>query len=233
MDNRDLRYKFSGMIFTIVLVLMMCLSDDGNSFINNLRNHNSISDSIGGIVAVAALLFASEAVGYIIYSIFFFSWNRYGGLLNVRGGFSREWDKLDINLKERLLAFIENEAGEPKKTKPFHRYTPDVFFSYYFHSVTPKSVHDWSQRRYENFFAQMSALSALILGTMTSTFLLMCYHCGWSFANTIASIFIVVLSIVLFINGYQAKLEGRQMVELWLYSISDDDIKNALERFLS
>ncbi len=226
--TRELRISLAGTLFYLFLALNLCLSKCGGTFIADLpRNADlDIYEVIIAIASVGALLLTSDAIGYLFSSIFVFSWN-------IRGGYSREWEKrLSYNLKLDIIARYNAEANQENVThSKFNRqwlgYENDVFLSYFWQQ-SPQGIIDWVMRRHTSFFTGGSLLVSFIFGALVSIIMICSLRLGWTINNTILYFLFFVLAAIVYSNSLLSKRSAWRMIDLWISTKYNPSISAAI-----
>lgn len=219
---REIRFRFIGMIFYIIFLTNLLLSQTCIDIILGIENKDESNQILVTLIGLGVLLFTSEAVGFLFSNISFFLWNIRGGIKPSDGGYSQEWNKLSYNFKKLVIYYyrntqIENDAEKVNSEydKKLSQYSKDVFLSYFWQRA-PKVIIEWVVRRHSAFFTNRSAIVAILLALLLSSLIIFIFGFNWNIANTIVTIICLSLISILWYNAIGSRKEGWQMIDLWL-----------------
>lgn len=234
---REVRFRFIGVLFYIIFLVSLLLTQGGVSLVRDLPTQSNLYQVIVAVVGLGALLFTSEAVGYLFNNIFLFLWNIRGGFKPTFGGYSLEWNKLSYNLKRKIIEHYENISSNSNQEQQHQRfdkrwkgYSADVFSSYFWQQ-SPKSLVEWVVRRHTVYFTSMSAIIGIISSLLLSGIVTWGFGLGWTVANTVFILFLAGLMIMIWFNAQCARIEGRQMIDLWLSGALNPKMQRTLKNF--
>ena len=99
--GREVKLRPAGVLFYTVFILSLMMTQVGQTFLVNLPSQSGQADVyqvVAAILGLGAVLFTSEAVGYVFETTHFFVWNVVRGKFRGgRGGYSAEWNRLGYN----------------------------------------------------------------------------------------------------------------------------------------
>lgn len=230
---REIRFRFIGALFFIVLVLSLTLTKSGLGFFRTFPTQSDLYQVVISLVGLGILIFTSEASGYLFNTLFLYWWNVRGGFKLTRGGYSKEWNKLSYDMRHKIEEVYQHNSDNQQEEQ--HRrfderwkgYSADVFLSYFWQQA-PSSLTEWVSRRYTVFFTSRAALLGIVVAIILSGIFISVFGLGWTIANTIVLVFSVAVIIALWFNGQCARTEGWQMVDLWLCGILNPKMQQAL-----
>lgn len=223
--NRELRLKVAGMLFYVILTLNLAFSTKGSKFFSGLScgpGNSGAYQAIAAIVGAGAVLFTSEAIGYLFTSIHVFLWNIIrGGFEKGLGGYSGEWKRLSYDPKLYITELYKDsiDSGQLKQDKEFDKlvgtYNRDVFLSTIWLRA-PKEIVDWATRRYTAFFLGMATLLSLFMGLLISIIAIKKLNMDWTTMNDCIFVLVSMFCAIVFCNAQYARNEARQIIDLWL-----------------
>src|ERR1700690_1489955 len=118
--TREFRLSTAGVLFYIILAVNLLVSEIAEKFLLNLSSQsasNNIYQGIISVISLGALLFTSDAIGYLFSSIHIFWWNVVGGIFNQgQSGYSAECQKLSYDLKAYIINEYNQSSEKTKKT---------------------------------------------------------------------------------------------------------------------
>lgn len=235
----ELRLRAAGMLFYIVLLLNLLASRFfGVSVLNNISPQPDTFQTLATLAGAGALIFTSEAIGFIFNSIFVFFWNNVRGIGQKAGGYSTEWLKLGYEPKRYIIELYKNTKGsvlrkrqDEKFENQWETYNADIFLSYLWQNFAPPPVKDWVNRRHTAFFAGMSTVVAIGLSIILSVVLIKTYSLGWTLINSYICVFSTLLMFVFFANAQYARKEVWQTIDLWLAGLLNTRLRTILDAF--
>jgi hypothetical protein len=166
--TRDMRFRFVGVFFYVVLLFSLALTKSGMDFLRNLLSGDSTVQRLQILISLAglgALLFTSDAMGYLFGTAFHWIWERHGG-----------WSQLWSHLRLRAT-FVDvhnrrhTHGHRPPRTTACQRLSmlpEDLYFSYFWQRV-PQGRREWAMRRHLSFLTDSSIVVALVCAFATAT----------------------------------------------------------------
>ena len=240
--TREARIRSAGILFYIVLLVTLLLTQEGVQFTTDILNNVSENtedtqnaenrDWAGTLVAVATLgtaVLTSDAIGWVFSEITMCI------LTKGRPGYfyAMEWGKITCDLKGRIIENYERprdpqhsdkDAGLDERWKG---YSADVFLSYFWQQG-PEKIVQWVSRRYTRFFITASSVCGMALALGLSIFLMWRFSLGMTVWWCCAVVISIAVMVSLRSSGAVARNEARQMVDIWLRAAFDEPMKTAL-----
>jgi hypothetical protein len=236
--TRDMRFRFIGLVFYVLLVMNILMTNQVWRSLFGCGNGNSgigTAQVIIGAVSLGAVLFTSEAMGYLFGTVFLVIWEYFGGWSKVWSGLKAREKALGTDGKEHgraLQALVDNSADpncEPKgsksrrgaaKCKALLRRVflfrakgdpllEDVFFSYFWQRA-PKDLVDWPLRRSLSVVTNGSIVVALAFAWLASIVPIACWGIRWRLLIPI--VFTLILLWALVSNASQNRRELAEFV---------------------
>lgn len=207
--DRQLRFKVPGILFYLVLLINILLTEDGwNSFDSiltaMLKQSASSASSIVSLVSVllagGTAIFTSDAIGYLFGSVVNFVWQ-------VLRADILQWHIVKFDPRKHLRTLnIEEEDS-------FRR---DVVFNYLWQQNSEPLVQ-WAVRRDNAFVTGMSSALAILTAIIASILMSLSFSQSltWTGSNTCFILACAVPIVILFWNGILAGIEGWQLMRLW------------------
>jgi len=240
--TRELRYRPTGVLFYLVFALSLILSKSSKVFFCNLTIQDpqtGIYQAAAAILGVVAILLTSDAIGFVLSSLYIFWWNILRGRFRLgKGGFSKEYRKLAYDIKSYIIAQYRNidiasgiveehksavktdylKAQHQKFEKQLEFYSAEVFLSYFWQQA-PSSITEWVSRRFTVFFAGVSTILGILLGLLISGVVIMVCNLGWTASNTYVTIIFIIFIIVVGLNANYVRNEAWQMIDVWFAGV--------------
>ncbi len=237
--TRELRLRPAGILFYTVLALSLVATQVSEDFLRNLPSQPAQADiyqAVTAILGLGALLFTSDAIGYVFSTVHVFLWNIVRGRFRQgSGGYSAEWHRLGYDLKGHIVQQYKNTPTTPNDTvnhlkfeKQWESYSADVFLSYFWQQA-PSGIVDWAMRRHTAFFAGMSTVIGIGLGLALSAIIIWAWKLGWTPTNTGIAITSVVLALVIYRNAQYSRSEAWQIIDLWLAGKLNPRLRTVLD----
>jgi len=231
--NREYRFKLGGLIFFILIFCITISTTDGFKLIFNSIN-GEMGSTILAIIGLFAIYASSEGFGYIFNSIFFVCWSRiwpkYFQKTNQRG-YSADQEKYfySEHIKNRILNFgVKNEKTIPQEIQ---EYSLDTYYWYFFQPYSPKTLIEWTERRWTHFAAGMTEIVAIIFAWIVT--LIVIYEQNWSITYNTALVFVfsVFFILICYYNANLSRKDALQIMDLWVFANFDDNGKFLFEKY--
>ncbi len=207
--ERNLRFRVSGVIFFVIFISQLALSNSGLfnilSFI--IKPPEQEPQVIPAIISALFLFFASEPIGYIFTSISLFVFNLFGG---YAGLYSRKIGNLDkdiIDEYKNIMDTLPNDKLQKNFYKRIKNYNTEQFFIYFFwHRINGANdnLSSWVERRFTAFFISFSFLTSTIIALSSSIITIYFFNFGFNLLNLISFIISILLTVILAVNGEKA-----------------------------
>lgn len=229
--GRELRFRIQGMIFCVVLISTLSLSSDGIEYWHGIIEiQGNEQGLVISLLGIGIIIFTSEAFGYIFSSIFILFWNKswkiYPGNIDVLCGYSRHWHKLQYGIKKIISNYYDKEG----KSAPT-RYEQDILLSYFWFYFIPKDMDDWITRRYTAYFINWACIISIGLAIVLSVLITWQGSLNFNLFYWGVIFFWFLSAIMFYLNCRRALWEILQMIDFWLGSCYDQDIKGMLMSF--
>lgn len=237
--TRELRLKLAGILFYLIFALNLAVSAKGIEFLIALPSGSEGSgtyQAIAAVLGLGALLFTTEAIGYIFSNLHLIWWNIIRGKFkHEKAGYSAEWENLGYNMKNTIIdnydLSIHQAGGEAhqKFERQFKSYTPDVFLSYFWQQA-PKGIVDWAMRRNTAYFSGCSTVTGLVLALILSGWIIHKCGFGWTDWNTSILVSTLFLSAIVYWNAQHSRKEAWQIIDLYLAEKFNSRFKQVLNQ---
>ena len=223
--TRELRLKLAGILFYLIFALNLAFSAKGIDFLLALPSRSEGSgtyQAVAAVLGLGALLFTTEAIGYVFSNLHLLWWNIIRGKFkHEKAGYSAEWENLGYNMKATIITTYNNSSHQAggKDHLEFERqwefYTPDVFLSYFWQQA-PKGIVDWAMRRNTAYFSGCSTVIGLALALILSGWIIHRWGFGWTDWNTSILVSTLFLSAIVYWNAQHSRKEAWQIIDLFL-----------------
>jgi len=239
-----MRYRNTGILFYLAVVLSLGATQEGQCFIRNLLL-NAIKPDVANVfelvVAVFSLgigVFTSDAVGFVLNTVFFFFWENVGGRLRPgEGGYSKQLEECGYDLRGFIISEYDRSGPEATGRNDLHQkfekqwtsYSANVFLSFIWHHA-PKYIDDWVTRRYNVFFTHWSSLVGIVLGFILSIALIWTWHLHLTCAYFWIVIVAVGFVFIFYRQAQYAKHEALQMHDLWVAGVINPRLRRILRK---
>jgi hypothetical protein len=214
---REIRFKFTGTLFYIVVIMNLLLTHKGLKLIGDIPNILTVSPAVSFIsvlLSLSALLFTSNAIDYAISSI-------------VCRWYERVSFRFCDTYLTRVRHLMERYGQEIRKRFPHlvpksKEYSElDVIHSCLWQRG-PKPLIEWCVRRDDAFLTATTAYVGITLGWILSVVLICNLSLSWSDWN---SYFLIILLLFWWIFRKNARCafdEYWQMINLWYPNLLED-----------
>ncbi len=208
------RYRFIGPLIALVIVINIFLSNwnlealtqalgnSTNLTYNQTENFPNTFISISGfslflqIFILAIGFISSDALSYLVYNLFHFFWNHYE---TPHDGYERLYMKL------RNYEFFKGKQGDAKKI--------DTVFTYFFNVSVNEKVREWILRRFSIYFGSLTASISIYIGLICS---IPIYYHSWTEFHLAFLVLFLLITLFLTSNGLKAKEDIIDMIDYWL-----------------
>ncbi|HAK88077.1 MAG TPA: hypothetical protein DHV16_03000 [Nitrospiraceae bacterium] len=230
---REMRFKITGTLFYTIVVMNLFLTEGGQNFIHNIIQQilnpqigiaSSVVPLISVLLTISALLFTSDAIGYVFSSIVVLWWNFFRGE-------SYQWHTLKYDLKQKIIQMHQNSDADKSQEKlQLSDYYDDVVFNYFWQQA-PEPVVEWTVRRDTAFLIGLSAALGIAVSVILSAVLTLYFGMIWTGWNWVVTIIFSILMVIFLFNAWRAGREEWQMMSLWSSGRLDGKLQNTLQYF--
>lgn len=237
--TRDLRFRFTGIVFFITFAAALLLTQCGvqlcQAQVTGNGGKNGGSEVLVAAIGVAAVLFTSEGLGFILSTLWMFQWYLRAGSKFSFSDYSDMWSDLAYDIKQAVLdectSAIDAGSSSGREhrhlSKRLQEYVLDVYLSYFWQQAPPQLVQ-WVSRRVTTYLIYMSACTATAVAVGMSSALIWQLKLGWTVWNWLILLFAAVLAFTFYFNGRVSHTEGFQMIELWQSAMFNTEVRSAL-----
>jgi len=233
---REMRWRTAGILFYLILVLSLMVTQVGQDFIRNLFYSFAKADIyqvVLTILGTGLVLFSSDAIGFMFSTMVLFFWE--GKFRPGRGGYSSEWlRRTSYNIKDII---IEQYKNAPKTTKieslhkifekQWETYNPDIFLTFIW-QFAPRYIDDWDTRKYSSFFTDLSTITGMFFGLVLSALIIWVWHMGFTLTHLIILLVSLAWIYMLWRNAQYARQEAWQMVDMWIAGFINPRLRKIL-----
>lgn len=233
--TRDLRFRFTGIVFFITFAAAMLLSEELPGMVQAQLAKGGSNEVVVAAIGAAAALFMSEGAGFMISSLWMFTWYMRAGKDISFSGYSSMWSKLAYDIKQEVIdtstpstdAAPQSKTGQAVWRRRLHKYSPDVYLSYFWQRA-PAQLVRWVSRRVTTYLICMSACTATAVAVGMSSLIILLLGLGWTQWNWVLVLVAAALATVFCFNGRVSYREGFQMLELWQTAMFEPELRSAL-----
>ena len=221
--TREMRFKFIGITFYIVLLANLLLTKDAQLFLEQCQSAELSPQVIIAALSFGAMLLTSDAIGYLFGTVFLFIWDVFFG------GWS--WFYGDIGVDKRVLKAYRAARGKvsesDKLENELRTFVHDAFFSYFWHRA-PKGLAAWASRRHLAFLINCSIIIAfcaaygLSIAIVGASALLTAAHC-------VLHLVVFALIVMLVANFLFSLRDIKQLATLWFRGGFNEKLGEALK----
>jgi len=239
--TREMRIRSAGVLFYIVLLVTVLLTEKGCQFITSMLGSVSKNTGWAGLLLTATTfgmaIFTSDAIGWVLSAIATFV---ISPLLdgNMPSGhfYDMEWSKLTYydKLKDEITKHYKSQHDPQHSDKDakaderrWKHYSDDIVLSYFWQQG-PERIVEWVSRRYTAFFIYRSSAVGILLALIASGIVVCAKGLGASVVLWASVCLWVVLMAFLWFMSDAPRREARQMVDLWLHAAFDDRMRKAV-----
>jgi hypothetical protein len=233
--ERDFRFRVSGLLFVIVILLNLAFSNNGKKLISDLLAKATNLEFLQILLGTILIVFASDAIGYIFNSIAVFIFNRsggYSGKFKKHLGYSELRDSI-IQTYDSMNVELPNDFSHDKFRLKWDAYNTEHFFvNFFWHrSELPSNLNEWLERRYNAYFTAHSCSIALIIATLIS-FVTICNPIfGISPVNWIVLLFTGFGVLIFVLNGKEAMKDAMAITDLHIAEYVNPRVRKILGRY--
>ena len=215
--TREMRFKFIGITFYIVLLANLLLTKDAQLLLERCQSTELSPQVIIAALSFGAMLFTSDAIGYLFGTVCWVIWDIFGGWSSFFG---------DLAVKERILkayrAGRRNVDKADRVEEELKSFVHDAFFCYFWHRA-PTGLAEWASRRHLAFLINWSIIMAMIAAYGLSTAIV-----GPNALDTgphwVLHGIVIVLVLALGANILYGLRDMKQLVKLWFYGGQDKNL---------
>lgn len=233
--GREFRFRPSGMIFYIILLLNLLGSEAGTDLIQALLSDVDVNRGVAAIVSTGILLFTSDSIGYLFNSAVFFIFRLWGGYsrdYRTRLGY-RNFKQAIIDQYTALEESTEGHWQHKQFEQQWGKYNEEVFMAYFFwHQVGHKNpLDDWHVRRWSAYMTGMTTVLGIAAGLIFSSVFILAFQLNFSVCNAIIGAISLGMMAILWANASQARKQAWQIVDLWLAGILNPQVRSIRNGF--
>lgn len=237
--TRDLRFRFTGIVFFLTFALAMLLTKQGIGMCQAQLAAGGSNAVVVAAIGVAAALFMSEGAGFMVSSLWMFTWYVRAGKDISFSGYSAMWSELAYDIKQEVIdkstrstgADSQSKTGQAGWRRRLHKYSPDVYLSYFWQRA-PTQLVQWVSRRVTTYLICMSACTATAVAVGMSWLIILLLGLGWTRWNWVIVLVAAALAIIFYFNGRVSYREGFQMLELWQTAMFEPELCSALTQLV-
>ncbi len=232
--ERDFRFRVSGVIFFIVTLLHLALTDRGKDFISSLTNTPDTFQVIVAITSGVFLLFASDSVGFIFSTLFLFVFNLRGGYAGVYTRHLGSLNKFIVDIYNEMELPLPKDYSSEEFGKRLKKYNTEHFLIYFLWH-RPDGVNDnlskWVERRHTAYFTSYSFIVAATIATFLSSLIISIYDLGFTPIHLTIFIITAAIFVVLVWNGERAMRDAIAVTDLHAAGFINPRVKRILKQY--
>jgi hypothetical protein len=240
--ERNFRFRVSGLVFFIIILLHLAFTAKGQEFLSRLISKSSL-DQFQILATVASgvlLVFISDSVGFIFSSIYIFIFNS-----RLVGGYSGIYTRRFGNLKNSIMDIyqslkspapkdIHKDFSDQKFEARADKYNSEHFLIYFLWH-RPDNVNaelnDWVERRHTAYFTSYSCFVAAILSSATSLLIIFNSQLGFTGANTTILLVTGLISFVVVQNGKNAMNDAVALTDIHVAGFLNSNVREIFRRY--
>lgn len=233
--ERNFRFRVSGLVFIMILLLHLGFTYCGKAFITCLKTDQTNLSVIQILIGAALIVFASDSIGFIFSSISVFIFNRMGGYTRIykrKLGYSGLKGSI-MQIYESMDSKLPNDFSHDNFQQRWSNYNTEHFLaSFFWHrSDLPNTLNEWIERRHTAYFTSYSYLTAAILGSILSFITIFALKLGVSWANLIILLTTGIVSWIVVKNGEDAMKDALAIIDLRIAGYVNPGVKNIFNHY--
>ncbi len=232
--ERDFRFRISGVIFFIITLLHLALTDHGKDFISDITNKPDTFQLIIAITSAVFLLFTSDSIGFIFSTLFLFIFNLRGGYAGLYTRRLGNLNKFVVDIYNEMKLRLPKDYLSEEFGKRLKKYNTEHFLIYFlWHRPNGASdnLSKWVERRHTAYFTSYSFMVAATIATLFSSWIIWDYVLGFTPINVTIFIITGIIFAVLVWNGERAMQDAIAVTDLHIAGFINPRVKKILKQY--